>query len=71
MGSWIDGWILDRYMGGWVLGGSVDRYIGEQSVSGVSEWSEDSQRRQRVKYGHESRGTRNHGSLSWRGPALI
>jgi hypothetical protein len=34
-------------------------------------WSEDSQSRQRVKYVHESRGTRNQESLCWRGPAAI
>jgi hypothetical protein len=33
--------------------------------------SEGSQSRQRVKYFHESRGTRNQRSLCWRGPAEI
>jgi hypothetical protein len=32
--------------------------------------SEGSQSHQRVKYGQESRGTRNQGSLCWRGPAV-
>jgi hypothetical protein len=31
--------------------------------------SEDFQSRQRVKYGHEFRGTRNEDSLCWRGPS--
>jgi hypothetical protein len=34
-------------------------------------WSEGSQSHQAVKYGHESRGTRNQESLSWRWPAAI
>jgi hypothetical protein len=38
--------------------------------SGIK-WSEDSQSRQKVKYGHEYRGTRNQGSLCWRQPAAI
>jgi hypothetical protein len=35
------------------------------------EWSEGSHSRQTVKYGLESRGTRNQESLCWRGPAAI
>jgi hypothetical protein len=31
----------------------------------------DSQRHEAVKYGHESRGTRNQESLCWRGPAAV
>jgi hypothetical protein len=33
--------------------------------------SEDSQSRQTVKYGHESRGTKNQEPLCWRGPAAV
>jgi hypothetical protein len=35
------------------------------------EWSEGSQNRQTVQYGHESHGTRNQGSLFSRGPTTI
>jgi hypothetical protein len=37
----------------------------------LKRWSEGSQSCQAVKYGNESRGTRNRDSLWWRGPAAI
>jgi hypothetical protein len=41
------------------------------NTTGLNDHSEGSQSRQTVNYGHESRGTRNQGSLCWRGPAEI
>jgi hypothetical protein len=47
-------------------------YNGDTSrVESQSGGSEGSQGRQRVKYGHESRGARNQDSLCWRGSAAI
>jgi hypothetical protein len=40
-------------------------------VSDRPRLAEGSQGRQTVKYGHESRGTRNQESLCWRGPVAI
>jgi hypothetical protein len=36
-----------------------------------SRWLQDPQSRETVKYGHESRGTRNQEWLCWRGPPGI
>jgi hypothetical protein len=45
------------------------RYIPQGGVHG--DLSKGSQSHQRVKCGHESRGTRNQESPYWRGPAAI
>jgi hypothetical protein len=47
------------------------RRIPNFSICMPNRWSDGFQSRQRVKYGHEPRESRNQESLCWRGPAAI